>query len=71
MHILKYNENIRIINNDNDIIFAYSVNNINEKYIEEYSVINPATNSDSDSGKSKGILFNSANIQIMPIIINI
>ena len=38
-----------IMNNDNDIIFAYSVNNINEKYIELYSVINPATNSDSHS----------------------
>ena len=25
----------------------------------EYSVINPATNSDSASGKSKGVLFNS------------
>ena len=69
MLILNINENMIIINNDNDIIFAYSVNNINEKYIELYSVINPATNSDSDSGKSKGILFNSANIHINPIII--
>jgi hypothetical protein len=53
-----------ITNNMNDIIFAYSLNRINEKYIELYSVIKPATNSDSDSGKSNGILFNSANIHI-------
>ena len=41
------------------IILAYSVKRIKEKYIEEYSVIKPATNSDSASGKSKGTLFDS------------
>ena len=63
-------ENRIITNNINAIIFAYSVNNINEKYIELYSVIKPATNSDSDSAKSKGTLFNSANIHIKLIIMN-
>ena len=32
--------------------------------MEEYSVIKPATNSDSASGKSKGTLFDSAKIAI-------
>ncbi len=63
-------ENKIIINPTNAIILAYSVNNINEKYIELYSVINPATNSLSDSGKSKGTLFNSANIEMKQIIMN-
>ena len=67
----KINENRIITNSISAIIFAYSVNNINEKYIELYSVIKPATNSDSDSGKSKGTLFNSANIHIKLIITNI
>jgi len=66
----KINENRIITNKISAIIFAYSVNNINEKYIELYSVIKPATNSDSDSGKSKGTLFNSANIHIKLIITN-
>ena len=43
------------------IILAYSVKRIKEKYIEEYSVIKPATNSDSASGKSKGTLLDSPN----------
>ena len=59
-----------IMNNINAIIFAYSDNNINEKYMELYSVIKPATDSDSHSGKSKGTLFNSANIHIILIIRN-
>ena len=42
-----------------EIILAYSVKRIKEKYKEEYSVIEPATNSDSASGKSKGTLFDS------------
>ena len=41
------------------IILAYSVKRIKEKCIEEYSVIKPATNSDSASIKSKGTLFDS------------
>ena len=52
------------IQKDIPIILAYSVKRIKEKYKEEYSVIKPATNSDSASGKSKGTLFDSANIQI-------
>ena len=35
----KINENRIITNKISAIIFAYSVNNINEKYIELYSVI--------------------------------
>jgi len=46
------------------IILAYSVKRIKEKYIEEYSVIKPATNSDSASGKSKGTLFDSPKREI-------
>jgi hypothetical protein len=60
-----------IMNKISAIIFAYSVDNINEKYIGLYSVIKPATGSDSDSGKSKGTLFNSANIHTKLIITNI
>jgi hypothetical protein len=63
-------ENRIITNKISAIIFVYSVNNINEKYIELYSVIKPATNSDSDSGKSNGTLFNSANIHIKLINTN-
>ena len=37
---------------------------IKYKIVDKDSVIKPATNSDSDSGKSKGTLFNSANIHI-------
>lgn len=48
-----------IIRKDMEIILAYSVKRIKEKYKEEYSVIEPATNSDSASGKSKGTLFDS------------
>jgi hypothetical protein len=66
----KTSENRLTANNTSAIIFAYSVSNINEKYIELYSVIKPATNSDSDSGKSKGTLFNSASMQTKPIIQN-
>ena len=47
-----------------EIILAYSVKRIKEKYKEEYSVIEPATNSDSASGKSKGTLLDSAKILI-------
>ena len=44
-------------------MLEYSVRRTKEKYIDEYSVIKPATNSDSDSGKSKGTLFSSASAQ--------
>ena len=44
-------------------ILAYSVNRIIEKQIDEKSVRNPATNSDSASGKSKGTLLDSAKRQ--------
>ena len=43
-------------------ILAYSVKRMIEKYIEEKSVRNPATNSDSASGKSKGTRLDSAKI---------
>jgi len=45
-------------------ILAYSVKRMIEKYIEEKSVRNPATNSDSASGKSKGTRLDSAKILI-------
>jgi hypothetical protein len=45
-------------------IFAYSVKRIIEKYIEVKSVRNPATNSDSASGKSKGTRDDSAKIDM-------
>lgn len=43
-------------------ILAYSVKMMIEKKREERSVINPATNSDSASGRSKGTLFDSASV---------
>jgi hypothetical protein len=39
-----------------NIIFVYSINDIIEEYILVCSVINPATNSDSASIKSNGII---------------
>lgn len=42
---------------------AYSDKNKNAKYAPEYSVLNPETNSDSDSLKSKGARWVSAKIQ--------
>ena len=41
----------------------YSVKKIKEKLNELYSVLNPDTNSDSPSEKSKGDRFVSANTQ--------
>ena len=38
------------------------------KVIAEYSTLQPATNSASASGKSKGVLFVSANIEIKKIM---
>ncbi len=46
------------------ILETYSVKIIKEKYIELYSELNPATNSDSASDKSKGTLFDSAKKEI-------
>lgn len=46
------------------IIFAYSPKKNKAKPIAEYSTLYPATNSASASGKSKGALFVSANIEI-------
>jgi hypothetical protein len=48
-------------------IAPYSAKKKNTKGNAEYSVINPAVNSDSDSGKSKGALLLSANIAIKNI----
>ncbi len=44
---------------------AYSDRKIKAKYAPEYSVLNPETNSDSDSEKSKGARCVSANVQII------
>jgi len=49
-------------------MLEYSPKKNNAKVIEEYSVLYPETNSDSDSGKSKGALFVSANNEIKKII---
>lgn len=48
-------------------ILQYSPKKNNAKIIEEYSILYPATNSASASGKSKGALFVSANIDIKKI----
>jgi hypothetical protein len=51
------------IENKNDItsIWLYSAKKKKAKGREEYSILYPATNSDSASGRSKGVLFVSAN----------
>ncbi len=46
------------------IILAYSARKNSAKTKDEYSILNPLTNSDSASGKSKGNLLVSANILI-------
>jgi len=50
------------------IIFAYSEIKNNAKVIPEYSTLNPDTNSDSPSVKSKGARFVSANADTKNII---
>ena len=50
------------------IIFPYSARKNIAKIIEEYSTLYPATNSASASGKSKGVLFVSAIMEIKKII---
>src|SRR5262249_57123477 len=42
------------------IMFTYSAIWMSANFIEEYSVWNPATSSDSDSGRSKGMRLTSA-----------
>ena len=46
------------------IILEYSAMKNNEKYTVGYSVLNPATNSDSDSTKSNGARVVSPSIHI-------
>jgi hypothetical protein len=46
------------------IILEYSAMKNNEKYTVGYSVLNPATNSDSDSTKSNGARAVSPSIHI-------
>lgn len=46
------------------MIFAYSAKKNKTKPIAEYSTLNPETNSDSASGKSKGTRLVSANAEI-------
>jgi hypothetical protein len=54
----------KIENNvDIKIILPYSAKKNNAKTIDEYSKLNPATNSASASGKSNGALFVSAKIE--------
>lgn len=58
-------------NVENRIILAYSLKKINTNPIDEYSILNPDTSSDSPSAKSKGVRFVSASsktIQIIPVI---
>ena len=64
-HPPQKNVDIRVdINN----ILLYSPRKNIAKIIDEYSTLYPATSSASASGKSKGVLFVSANIDIKNII---
>jgi hypothetical protein len=49
---------------DINIICTYSPKKNNANVIDEYSTLNPDTNSDSPSGRSNGLLFVSASIEI-------
>ena len=49
---------------ERSIILEYSAMKNNEKYTVGYSVLNPATNSDSDSTKSNGARVVSPSIHI-------
>lgn len=53
-----------VIKEDIKIILAYSAKKNSTKPIAEYSTLNPDTNSDSASGKSKGTRFVSAKAEI-------
>lgn len=55
-------------NEDIKIILEYSAKKKKAKVIDEYSTLNPETNSGSASGKSKGTLLVSASIHIKNII---
>ena len=48
-------------------IIAYSAIKIMANFTEPYSMLNPDTNSDSPSAKSKGVRFSSANTVILHI----
>jgi hypothetical protein len=52
------------LNVDISTILPYSARKKNTKIIPECSVINPATSSDSASGRSKGVRFVSASAEI-------
>ena len=52
------------VNVDIRTILPYSARKKNTKIIPECSVINPATSSDSASGRSKGVRFVSASAEI-------
>ena len=52
------------------IILAYSAIKINANIILPYSILNPETNSDSPSAKSKGVRFVSAKQEISQIPTN-
>lgn len=58
------------VNVDINTILQYSARKKNTKIIPECSVKNPATNSDSASGKSKGVRLVSAKAEIKNIINN-
>jgi hypothetical protein len=65
----KYPPKNTILNNTHIIsILVYSAKKKNTKTTAECSVINPLTNSDSASAKSKGALFVSATAPIKNII---
>jgi len=64
----KLNNNTK--NSENIISEKYSLKMMIEKYIDENSVIKPATNSLSASAKSKGTLFDSTNIAKLNITNN-
>ena len=63
-------KNRMAVNVDINTILQYSARKKNTKIIPECSVKNPATNSDSASGKSKGVRLVSANAEIKNIMNN-
>jgi len=65
--MLIWQKKIRPLNNLINSILTYSPIKQPEKEKPEYSVLNPDTNSDSPSEKSKGLRFDSASIQIIQI----
>jgi hypothetical protein len=61
-------KNKSTFNKDINIICPYSAKKNRAKVMAEYSTLNPETNSDSPSDKSKGALFVSAKEEIKNII---